>query len=180
MDMGISTLSRLFRSKQAYKPVRVSSVGYSLLARTLNYGMLAVLALTLAYWTWQLVAPPALPAVATSPTVNREAVAIIAARHWFKSENTGQAGGPTENVLNLKLVGIFGSAKNRKQAGFAIFQLTDGRQVYAMLNQEITPGLKLTGIAANAVTVEQEGLQVKIVLEEKAAVLDIPHIKPRK
>ena len=179
MDMAISTMNKVFNSQPFRTPLHVSSRGYSLLAGMLNYGMLAVLALILAYWIWQLAAPAALPAVAANPLINREAVATITARHWFGGDNTGIPGVPPENALNIKLVGIFGAAKSKKQAGFAIFQLKDGKQVYAMLNQEITPGLKLTGITANAVTVEQDGLQVKIVLEEKAVALEIPRIKSR-
>ena len=131
MDMAISTMNKVFNSQPFRTPLHVSSRGHRLLAGVLNYGMLAVLALTLAYWIWQLAAPAALPAVATKPLINREAVATITARHWFGGNNTGLPGASPENALNIKLVGIFGAAKSKKQAGFAIFQLKDGKQVYA-------------------------------------------------
>jgi len=159
------------------KLIRISHPWQSLLLALLNYAMVAALAVTLAYWLWQLASPAPLAAVPVTESSPQNLTATINAAHWFGS-NTGQEAS-TISSGDMKLVGIFGSVNSAsgKHPGFAIFQMSNGKQLHAMLNKEFTPGLKLTGISQDAVTVLQNGIPQTIVLDEKSGPVEIPRIK---
>ncbi|MGZ8251918.1 MAG: hypothetical protein ACXW1P_05935 [Methylophilaceae bacterium] len=159
------------------KLIRVSHPWQSLLLALLNYAMVAVLAITLAYWSWQLASPAPLAAVPVVETSPQNLAATINAAPWF-SNNNGQETSATSSG-DMKLVGIFGSVNNAsgKHPGFAIFQMSNGKQLHAMLNKEFTPGLKLTDISHDTVTVLQNGIPQTIALDEKSRPVEIPRIK---
>lgn len=159
------------------KLIRVSHPWQSLLLALLNYAMVAALAITLAYWLWQLASPAPLAAVPVTESSPQNLTATINAAHWFSNNNAQEAS--TTSSGDMKLVGIFGSVNNAsgKHPGFAIFQMSNGKQLHAMLNKEFTPELKLTGISQDAVTVLQDGIPRTIALDEKSRPVEIPRIK---
>ncbi|HSH73263.1 MAG TPA: type II secretion system protein N [Methylophilaceae bacterium] len=160
------------------KLIRFSSPWKSLLLALLNYAMVVALAITLAYWAWQLLQPAPLPAVPVIAAPNQNLSATINARHWFGEGNGGTDASSTSS-FDMKLVGIFGSLNNAsgKHPGFAIFQMSNGKQLHAMLNQDFSAGLKLTNISRDSVTVLQNGVAQNITLDEKSRPLEIARIK---
>lgn len=137
------------------------------IAALVNYAMVAVLALVLAHWAWVLFAPiaPATPPVAPQPVPTQ--VAAIAQGHWFGAGSPGMA--PKSLPFSMKLVGVLGPAGNRP--GFAIFRQGDGKQMHALLHQEIEPGIRIQSISAEAVILVRDGESFSVGLERKEAVL---------
>jgi len=162
------------------KLIRFSTPWQSLLLALLNYAMLVLLAITLAYWSWQLFQPSPVSAPPVASTPNQPLSSTINAAGWFSDSNSD---GVSTASLDLKLVGIFGALNHTannasgKHPGFAIFQMSNGKQLHAMLNQEFTPGLKLTDIGRDSVTILQNGVPQNILLDEKSRPLEIARIK---
>jgi len=156
--------------------IRFSTPWQSLLLALLNYAMVILLAITLAYWSWQFLQPDPVSAPPVASTPSQSFSNAINAAEWFG--NSSSDGSATAS-LDLKLVGIFGAlnSASTKHPGFAIFQMNNGKQVHAMLNQEFTPGLKLTNIGRDNVTILQNGIPQNILLDEKSRPLEIARIR---
>ena len=127
----------------------------------INYSMVIVLALTLAYWFWIFFKPLPIPKVVTLEAPEQTILPSILAAHWFD-----QAKKPAiiADNTNLKLLGVLSTTHTNP--GFAIFKLADGKQTHALLNHEVLPGTQLVAITKNSVTVSQNGIESKIMLED--------------
>lgn len=142
--------------------VQLSKPWQNALIHGLNYGMVALFAITLAYWVWVFVKPNPTPVAPPEVAATQTLLPSILASHWFGSSN---AEGQTNMYQGgeFKLVGVL--SPSQRQAGFAILKLSNGQQQYAVLNQEITPGVTLEEIQANSVTIVQNGVKHQIPLE---------------
>ena len=140
------------------KPIR------NLTISLLNFVMAGIFAIVLAYWVWEIFKPNQIdPEVLMSPTPQTLLPSILSG-HWF-----GEASNSAHQVVeqldaNVKLVGVLSASKH--QPGFAIFRLEDGKQVYVMLNQEVTSGVKLLEISKNSVMIQQSDKNKTIWLED--------------
>lgn len=140
----------------------------------INYLMVAVFAIELANWGWIFMGPQPLASTNSTPVVIQSLLPTITAAHWFNND-ISPTKAPVETNGNMKLVGVFGSTNNRP--GFAIFQMSTGKQLYVMLNQEVSAGTKLVGISSHEVTLSQNGISSKLILDEKAKPLEVSRIK---
>lgn len=150
--------------------IRFSRPWQSVVTGLLNYAMVAILAITLAQWTWVLFGPAPLTAPAPAVMPSQSLAATITASRWFN--NDSPAPSPQENATQgIKLVGVLGSTKSRP--GFAILQLSSGKQLVALLNQEAAPGVKVTAIGKNEVAISQNGVISQLKLAETAKPLEV-------
>ncbi|MGA8032344.1 MAG: type II secretion system protein N, partial [Casimicrobiaceae bacterium] len=119
----------------------------------------SVLAAVVAWWGWQLFGPAPVHIAATAPA---DPAATLVAANLF-----GAGAAPTSAVAsgatlsgNARLLGII--AEPRKQ-GYALFSLPGGPKVVAV-GQEITPGVKVTAIAPDTVTVREGAIERRLRL----------------
>jgi hypothetical protein len=127
-----------------------------------NYGMVAVFAMSLAYWTWIFFKPDATPPPSPEPAAKQTLLPSILASHWFGSSDSKVT---IYQRSDVRLVGLLSPSQH--QAGFAIFKLSNGQQQHAVLQQEIMRGVKLVGISQNSVTISENGVNSEISLENK-------------
>ena len=130
-----------------------------------NYGMVILFALTLAYWIWVFFKPSDVPVTPPAPLSTQTLLPKILANHWFGENAKNESNIVTDLSSKLKLIGVMSTSKS--QPGFAVFKLLDGTQQYALINQELIPGVKLESINADSVTVSQQGVVSKIELEPR-------------
>jgi general secretion pathway protein C len=77
------------------------------------------------------------------------------------------AGGPVVvTSLNLKLTGVREDRATGR--GAAIIQLPDGRQLSFMVGEEIMPGVTLSAVAFDNVTINRSGTQEQIFIDQSA------------
>lgn len=150
------------------RPWQAMTIGF------INYLMVVVFAIELANWGWIFIGPQPLASTSSTPVVVQSLLPTITAAHWFNNDSAPTKA-PVEANGNMKLVGVFGSTNSRP--GFAIFQMNTGKQVYVMLNQEVSAGTKLVGISSHEVTLSQNGISSKLTLDEKAKPLEVSRIK---
>ena len=75
------------------------------------------------------------------------------------------AGGPVVvTSLNLKLTGVREDRSTGR--GSAIIQLPDGRQLSFMVGEEVMPGVTLTAVGFDNVTISRAGAQEQIFLDQ--------------
>lgn len=142
--------------------LQLSKPWQNALIHLFNYGMVAVLAISLAYWTWIFFKPDTTPLNAPEAVATQTLLPTILASHWF---GNSEAKVTTYQRSDVRLVGVLSPSQH--QAGFAIFKLSNGQQQHAVLQQDIMPGVKLVGIAQNSVTISENGIISEIALENK-------------
>lgn len=127
----------------------------------INFAMMILLALTLAYWFWVFFKPLPIPKVVPLEVPAQTILPSILACHWF---NQAQRAPVVADNTNLKLLGVLSTT--HKNPGFAIFRLADGKQTHVLLNHEVLPGTQLVAITKNSVTISQNGVESKVILED--------------
>ena len=140
--------------------LQLSKPWQNALIHLFNYGMVALFAMSLAYWTWIFFKPDATPLHSPEPAATQTLLPTILASHWFGNSDNKVT---TYQRSDVRLVGVLSPSQH--QAGFAIFKLSNGQQQHAVLQQEIMPGVKLVGIAQNSVTISENGVNSEISLE---------------
>lgn len=79
------------------------------------------------------------------------------------------AGGPVVvTSLNLKLTGVREDRSTGR--GSAIIQLPDGRQLSFMVGEEVMPGVALTAVGFDNVTISRNGAQEQIFIDQSGPV----------
>ncbi len=125
-----------------------------LLGAVFSWRLLAIVitAVLLAKWTWVFVAP--------KPS------SLPNTRAWKQSTHTEHLFGDVpavsaqaSNLGNIQLVGVFAHPTR----GFAVL-VVDGKQVGAGLGEEIAPGARLLATHADSVTIERNGVKLKVEL----------------
>ena len=156
--------------------ISISRPWQNITIRLINYGIVILFAFTLAYWFWIFFKPLPIPKVVTLEAPAQTILPSILAGHWF---NQAKSATVIIDNSNLKLLGVFSTTRNNP--GFAIFKLADGKQTHAVLNHEVLQGTQLIAITKNSVTISQNGLESKLLLEDnKININNAPstHIEP--
>jgi general secretion pathway protein C len=128
----------------------------------------SLLAAVVAWWGWQLVGPAPVHIVPAPPV--DPAATLVAANLFGTGSGSAVAGAPgSEATLagNARLLGIIAEPQ---QQGYALFSLPGGPKVVAA-GQEISPGVKITAIAPDTVTVQEGAAERRLRLrpEPRAA-----------
>ena len=113
-----------------------------------NLAALALLALVLAYWTWQWFAPRA---EAISPIVS-EAPRVETAAGLF---GDAPAAGATGSAYTL--VGIAAATGGR--AGHAVLRIDNARTVAVREGEEISAGVKVSEVHSDRVVIDERGVR---------------------
>jgi hypothetical protein len=109
------------------------------------------LALVIAYWTWQLIAPAPVHIV---PEPAADPAAVLAASGLFGTPGAQDAGAPaTESLGDVHLLGI---VAQQDGAGYALFRLPEGARLVAT-GQVVSGGLQLTRVGIDSVTLRGQG-----------------------
>jgi len=123
------------------------------------------LALVVAYWGWQIVAPAPLHIAAPPPA---DPVAAIAAADLFHAEGAhAPADAPAAALLSgdARLIGIVAQPGQR---GYALFRFPGGAKLIAQ-GAQISPGVTLTAIEPFAITIRDGAGERRYVLRESSA-----------
>jgi general secretion pathway protein C len=126
--------------------------------------LLVLIAVQAARLIWIMVTPlsPVGDWKAASAQVPRGDGALLAAFDPFFRLS---AGGPVVvTSLNLKLTGVREDRATGR--GSAIIQLPDGRQLSFMVGEEVMPGVTLTAVGFDNVTISRGGAQEQIFLDQ--------------
>jgi hypothetical protein len=133
----------------------------------------ALLALVVAYWSWQALGPARVDIPAATPA--DPAATLLASGLWA----TG--GGPaapapaqeaTAEVLggDVRLLGVFAEARGR---GYALFRLPSGPRLVAA-GQSIAPGATLSAVRPDGISVREAAGERTIVLRAPASPKPAP------
>lgn len=112
----------------------------------------ALLALVVAHWTWRLVAPA--PVQLPPVRVDDPVAAIAAADLFGKAGPTAVVDAPApEATGDVRLLGVMA---RRDATGQALFRLPAGARLVAT-GEEVQPGMRLTAVRIDGVTVRDAG-----------------------
>lgn len=121
--------------------------------RLLDLALVAALAATAAYWTWQLAAPPALAASAhalPAPAAEVSKPALFGASQ------------PALATARIRLVGVVAPER-------ALFRMENGKVAAARAGDALAPGLVLREVHAGHALVERNGVLERFALERSDA-----------
>lgn len=144
------------RQIRMYTPLQNGIIG------VLNYAMLILFAISLAYWVWVFFKPAVLADMPANQPESQTMLSIIQAGHWFGPKQAPAPLSVSASPPSFKLIGVF--TATQKQAGFAVFSLQDGRQQFVLLNQEISPSYVLQAVYQDGVTIMQNGQKTEMAL----------------
>jgi len=118
-----------------------------------------VLALVVAYWGWQIVAPAPLRVPARAPT---DPVTAIVAADLFGGHAPAIDTGAVETTLpaDTRLLGVIAEPA---QQGYALFKLPSGFRLVAQ-GQTIVPGVTLASVEPFGVTIREGGRERRFAL----------------
>jgi general secretion pathway protein C len=135
----------------------------------LAVALVLLLAWQLAYWTWQLAAPPSRVAAAES-----QADVDLAAIGRLFGAAPPAASGATASRGGLRLKGVI--APTPGVAASAIFSTGTGRDIAVFVGHEVQPGVKLSGVWPDHVVLTRDGVDERIDLEawHGSAVAAVP------
>jgi general secretion pathway protein C len=127
--------------------------------------LLVLIAVQCARLFWILVAPVGPVGdwkAATNVVAPQDASVLASFDPFFRLDNT--AGPTVVTSLNLKLYGV---RENRATGrGAAIIALPDGRQLNFAVGEEIMPGVTLTAVGFDNVTISRNGIAEQIFLDQ--------------
>lgn len=119
--------------------------------------LVLVLAWQLAYWTWVFLTPPATDeSRESSPAVDLAAIARLFG-------GAPPAGSTTASTSGLRLKGVI--APTPGVAASAIFSTGTGKDLAVYVGREVQPGVKLTAVYPDHVTLSRNGVEERIDLE---------------
>jgi type II secretion system protein C len=140
-----------------------------------NLAALALLAYSLAQWSWRLVTPKSTPAPAvTAVTPAQDSAAAmreLLAANLFGAVAPGQGGFSPDNLpltsLNLVLTGVM----VRGPQSFALIKIDGGDEEPVVVGQEIKAGAKLHAVYPDRAVLSRGGTYESLVLKDSAAAL---------
>ncbi len=133
----------------------------------LTFAALALLALTLAYWTWPVAAPRP---VARAAAPVEPAGHAASAGGLFGTLPRSRGASPTG--LAIKLLGLVASP--RHQDAYAVMQL-DAKDFRAVKEGgDIAPGIRLAEVHADHVVLERNGVRETLAWPEKKGTTAAP------
>ena len=131
-----------------------------------NLAALALLALVLAYWTWQWLAPRAEPV----PRVTADAPRIETAAALFGDARPATAGGSA-----YTLVGIAAASGGRP--GHAVLRIDNARTAVVREGEDIAAGVKVVEVHADRVVVDENGTRRTLEWPKPARAAPIPQAR---
>ena len=139
-------------------------LGGEALFSLLEIALVAALAATAAYWTWQLAAPAAVGASARASASH-----AISSDRPLKRDLFGASGGapPAVSSSGIKLVGV--ASPRAPDTGHAVFRLDNGKSATARAQETIVPGTVLREVHPDYVLVERGGILERLTLERRNA-----------
>lgn len=114
-----------------------------------------VVGIMLAKWTWLLLAPREMSAMA--PNGQRHSAA---AENLFRATTAAGTNSALSALRNVQLTGVFAGSP-----GFAVLKLEGNKQVGVPLGGEVVHGIKLVKIAPDHVVIAGDGIRQRIDLE---------------
>ncbi|HSC22990.1 MAG TPA: type II secretion system protein N [Casimicrobiaceae bacterium] len=130
-----------------------------LLAPLATFAAGCALALVVAYWGWQIVAPAPLHVAARAPA---DPVTAILASDLFgaNSPTTDPADPQSTLPADARLLGVIAEPS---QHGYALFRLPGGVKLVTQ-GQDVVPGVALVSIEPLAVTIRERGRERRLAL----------------
>jgi len=135
--------------------------GWRALSLIATLASATLLAVVIAYWLWQVLAPPSIHIVAAAP--DDPAGVLLASALFSGSGGTpAQAADAAPAALpgDARLLGVFAESGDR---GYALFRLSSGPKLVAA-GQEIAPGATLAAVHSDGIVVREALGQRDIVL----------------
>jgi len=112
----------------------------------------AALALVIAYWTWQLVAPAS---VRIAPASAEDPAGVIVAAQLFGAGAQAPDAAPPDAIGDVRLLGVI---VQRDGKGYAVFRLPTGPRVVTP-GEDVGPGLRLGAIDNDGVKLVDNGTE---------------------
>lgn len=132
----------------------------------LELAIVAALAMSLAYWTWQALAPRAVAAPAPSVGAGPGRAMPLAARGLLgATQARASASGQGASAGALTLVGVF--AERTPGSGRALIGRGGDRPELVTTGDELAPGVVLSEVHADHVIVRRGGAAERIELERR-------------
>ena len=151
-----------------------ASRGWRALALIATLASATLFAVVIAYWLWQLFAPPS---VHISPATPDDPTAVLLASSLFSRNGATAAqaadAAPAALPGDARLLGVFAESDDR---GYALFRLSSGPKLVAA-GQEIAPGATLAAVHSDGIVVREALGQRDIFLrnaQAKSAVATLP------
>jgi len=121
-----------------------------------NFAALALLGVVLAYWSWELLAPPPVP---RAPAAVEPAGRTSAAGGLFRTVKEGSAA-PGATSGSIRLVGIM-------WPGHALLRLDAKKTVAVLQGEDVEPGLRLAEVHVDHIILERNGARETLAWPEK-------------
>ena len=133
----------------------------------LELALVAALAVSLAHWTWVVLAPRAIAAPSSLAQSEEFRPGALAKRHLLGASVDGASGGDGRAVspARLKLLGVFSSGNSG--AGRAILAPEGGRPVTARTGEAVVPGIVLQEVRPDHVLLLRDGIVERVNLERR-------------
>jgi Type II secretion system protein C len=149
---------------------RVPSRGWRALAITATLAAWALLAVVIAYWISQWLAPSRVHIPPAAP--DDPASVLLASGLFNRGTSIAQAidAGPQSLPGDARLLGIFAESDNH---GYALFRLASGPKLVAA-GQEIAPGATLGSVHPDGIVVREATGDRSIMLRNSAAKTGAP------
>jgi len=128
---------------------------------------LAILAVVIAYWGWQIVAPPRVHVPAAPPADPASALlasGLFAGPSAAAPPSGGSDAAPQVLGGDVRLLGVFAEPNGR---GYALFRMASGPRLVAA-GTEIAPGATLTEVGPDGIRVRDAGGERRIDLRPTA------------
>jgi hypothetical protein len=133
----------------------------------LELALVAALAVSLAHWTWIVLAPRAIAAPSSLAQPEETRPGALAKRHLLGASTDGVAAGEGSAVSTsrLKLLGVF--SRGNSGAGRAILAPESGRPVTALTGEAVVPGIVLQEVRPDHVLLLRDGIVERVNLERR-------------
>ena len=126
---------------------------------------LALLAVVLAYWGWRWFGPA--PATLPPPVAESDPLRRIAEGHLFGGAAPAQATSePSSTGADLRLLGVFAERDGR---GYALFRAGARGPLFAAVDTDVVPGVRLEAVRPGGVTLREGGVRRDVALRPAAA-----------
>ena len=141
-----------------------ASLELPLRARLMSAGALlialALLAAVLAYWGWRWFGPA--PVTVPPERVDGDPLRRIADAHLFGAAPPAAASGNAAvSSGDLRLLGVFAQHDGQ---GYALFRAPSRGALFIEMGAEVAPGVRVTSVRPDGVTLEQSGARRELAL----------------
>jgi type II secretory pathway component PulC len=130
--------------------------------------LIAALGISLAHWTWAVLAPRPIAASTLAGQFEAQRTAAMLKRNLFGAVQEGKAAAVVDAspTSSIRLLGIL--SRGAEGGGRAIFALESGRPKTVEAGSQIVPGLVLKEVQSDHVLVSRSGLIERMKLDRRA------------